>query len=163
VSNPTALQAMYRLATNIKADTAVKNAWVYPDQFSAINTASLPVAIVMRRIAIPQEWGWWAFGVGTRRWEAEVFLLLSKGEINGFSAKSGEIEKLHFGWPTTIADVLAGDITLNGLCEYIGNGEQGADGVLFNYTIEHMMWAQEVYWGIHFNIPITQRITHEVG
>jgi hypothetical protein len=155
-------QALKQLATNITAAEGIP-AWVYPDEFCDVTARNLPIAIVMRRVAVTYPWGWYAYGVGSRKWEAEVFLLLHKGEVVGFNQKSATIEGRHFGWPTKMAGILAGDIQLSGLASYVGSGEQGGSGELMQYTIQHILWADEVYWGILFNVPITQRTQHEVG
>lgn len=156
-------QLRANIAANLEAtgQSALTAAWIYPDAYASISLSSLPVAIVTRKIAVPQRWGWHAYGVGTHRWTAEIFLLLHKGILTSFNSESAQVELLHSGWAEGMAATLAADLTLSGTCEYIGDGEM--PGALFDYTIEHVQWAQDVYWSIHFSIPVTQRVTLTTG
>jgi hypothetical protein len=162
LSNPTVEDALRRLADNILSGTDVARSFVWPFDSQSLTLGQLPVAVTMRRLAVEQPWGWWAFGVSTRHFQAEIFILLEKGTIQTFDEKSARLELMQFGWAAAIADVLAADLTLGGAAEYVGNGEQGPTGRLFDYAMEHIQFRNDVYWGIRFVVPVVQRYVHEV-
>jgi hypothetical protein len=152
------------MAGNLKAGIPeLRGSFPYPADHAKIATYALPIAIVARRLDVQETWGWWGLGVGTRKFEIELLLFLEKGVVEYVTPQTAVIELRHMGWRQKVADVLAADLTLGGLVEYIGNGAQGENGLLFTSANTHIQWQNDVFWGIRFLIPITMRVYHEVS
>lgn len=161
-----ALEAIRDIITSAAAagQSAIAGAWVYPSQYSDIDLkGNLPAIIVSETVANLNQWGIKSSGVSFHRWRAEIFLVLFEGEPVYPSSQSAAAELLQEGWAKAIAAKLIDDLTLNDTVVKIGEPDGDFPLKIFDYMIEYMQWNQLGYWGIRFEVPITQTITQTMS
>lgn len=157
MSEATALAALKTILGGITPPTGKESpngVWVYPTDHASIDLRVFPVIIVSQAVNTPASWGYGERSTWRHNqhdWVAEMLLFLAEGAITN-DEQAAENELLQTGWTKAFNDLLKTNNALNDTVQGIGDG----DGTLFDYQVGHIDWWQNVYWGIRFELPITQ-------
>jgi hypothetical protein len=130
--------------------------YLWPDDQASIDYEALPFIIVAycnRPILVGSPFFRPAAqGAGYHSWPAEINLCLANGPITGRIDQQATVEALQEPWILAMARVLFANQGLGGKAIFLGENER-----LFAYRIGNIGWGPtQVFWGIHFEVTVTQ-------
>ena len=138
--------------------TALKNVYVYPDEYADVDEKDLPFLVIMESVGRTSSIGDLPTGRdahGLHSWAMELVLYLNRGENMWPGAAAAKAELQHRNWAVAINDLLARNRTLGGTVFDIG--EKREQGYIYaDYLIDHEQWNQDPFWSIRFLIPVKQ-------
>jgi len=138
--------------------TALKNLYVYPDEYADVDDDSLPFGILAEGVGRTASIGDLPTGSGNRGWhdwKMELIFYLARGENQWPSAGAATSELQHRNWAIEVNNLLSRNQTLGGTVFSIGE-KRGAAFAYADYLIDHEQWDQKPFWAIRFLVPVTQ-------
>lgn len=157
--------ALNALATLVKTIAPTEppddRVWVHPDDAVNISTDVLPAVIISKMQNEPGSWVADSFGAGVHRWDILVAVYVADGPINVTNADEPTLSAIANSneWYKLMADLLYANLTLSGTVDIIGD----AEGKLFDYITDNIIWDARQYYGHLFVIPVEQKIIQTVS
>ena len=162
--------ALQQLKTQIEAidpspqpaPVAVKIYAYKPDE--PINITKFPYIIIGQKFGQQTDiWQLKARNLTLHKWSASIDVFLGPRVLPEW-----EIEEMVRPWYQAMATAILADATLGNTAHYVG-GSGSFDSELMTMETGHLHWYDqytkkpESYWGIHFDLPITQQHNIFIG
>ena len=157
--------ALNALATLIKTVNVTNppdgRVWVHPNEGPAISRDAFPMVIVSKMNTEAGSWEADSFGAGKHKWDILIAVYISEGPITATNANEITLEALTNSteWYKAISDILFANMTLSGTVDIIGD----ADGKLFDYITDNIVWEAQQHFGHLFVVPVTQSVVQGVS
>ena len=136
-------------ATVDPATTQSKLARIYSDPAEAVNMGDFPLVVMYAAPQTQHMISEISVGSALDRYTVRMLLLLG--------SRTTGLEELHarvMPWPRAFATVLFADLKLSGAVEFIGSGDER--GELFTWNYGPKAWGEGEYFGIAFDLPVTE-------
>lgn len=125
----------------------------YPADYERIKFERLPVVIVSKIINQTVPWGRVTHGRGRHAWPAEILVFLADGPITN-DKMAAMLEPRATPWPLAMSSLLSQNLQLSSTVSSIGDGD-----TIFTYQVGHIHFWTKVFFGVKFEMVITQDIT----
>jgi hypothetical protein len=132
---------------------------IYADPKEAVSLGEFPCMLLALDPLLPHNIVEETVGQpGLMRHDYTVAGFLFVGQRN---TPLAELHSRVLPWPEAIGKALIADLTLGGAVAFIGFGDDTRR--LYTYQIGPIAWADGEYWGIKWQIPVTEKISTLVG